>query len=59
MKVVDQMPVVLGIDDRRRVGGKFGKIAGTTDLPVGFIRIEEMLEGRRIGNLPAFDQGAA
>ena len=59
MEVVDQPPVVGGVDDRRRVGGKPRDIGRAADRAVHLVGLEEIPERGRIGFLAPFDQRLA
>ena len=59
MKVEDGAPVIRGVDHRHRRGRQPPEILGTAGVGQGFVGLEDVLEGGPIGDLMAFDQGAA
>ena len=55
-QVVDGAAVVLGIDDRRRLGRETGEIGCQIDVADGEVRRQEGLDGDRGGDLVGADE---
>ena len=55
-EVVDGAAVILGVDDRRRLGGEAGEIFGDGDVADVLVLAEEALDRARVGDLAEADE---